>query len=69
MRTNSKKNDVLLEHFKVLCISYSTGRFEPLFPLLSEECVFESQWVLTPHISITTWVHFTVLTQADLSFL
>ena len=49
MRTNSKKNDVLLEHFKVLCISYSTGRFEPLFPLLSEECVFESQWVLTPH--------------------
>ena len=49
MRTNSKKNDVLLEHFKILCVSYSTGRFESLFPLLSEECVFESQWRLTPY--------------------
>ena len=49
MRTNSKKNDVLFEHLKVLCEGYSTGRFDSLFPLLAEDCVFESQWVLTPH--------------------
>lgn len=49
MRTNSKKNDVLFEHLKVLCEGYSTGRFDSLFPLLAEDCIFESQWVLTPH--------------------
>ena len=49
MRTDSKKNDILFEHLKVLCIGYSTGNFEGLFPLLSDDCVFESQWVLTPN--------------------
>lgn len=49
MRTDSRKNDVLLEYFKVLGNGYSTGDFNSLFPFLSEECVFESQWVLTPN--------------------
>ncbi len=49
MRTDSSKNDVLKKYLRVLCKCYSVGRFERLFPLLSEECVFESQWVLTPN--------------------
>lgn len=49
MSTDSSKNDVLKKYLEVLCKCYSVGRFEGLFSLLSEECVFESQWVLTPN--------------------
>lgn len=49
MHTDSSKNDVLYKHLNVLCTCYSTGEFEPLFPLLAENCVCESQWVLKPH--------------------
>ena len=49
MRTDSSKNAILFKYLKVLCESYSTGRFESLFPHLADECVFESQWVLTPN--------------------
>ena len=49
MRTDSRKNEILFKYLKILCESYSTGRFESLFPHLSDECVFESQWVLTPN--------------------
>lgn len=49
MRTDSSKNEILFKYLKILCESYSTGRFESLFPHLSDECVFESQWVLTPN--------------------
>ena len=49
MRTDSSKNEILFERLKVLCQCYSVGKFEALFPFLSEKCVFESQWVLTPN--------------------
>ncbi len=49
MRTDGSKNDILYKYLKVLCQCYSSGDFEPLFPLLAEDCVFESQWVLTPN--------------------
>ncbi len=49
MRTDSSKNEILFKYLKVLCESYSTGRFESLFPHLADECVIESQWVLTPN--------------------
>lgn len=50
MWTDSRKNDVLFERLKVLCNGYSTGKFDALFPYLSDDCVFESQWVLTPNV-------------------
>lgn len=49
MCADSNKNEILFERLKVLCQCYSTGRFHSLFPFLSEQCVFESQWVLTPN--------------------
>ena len=50
MRTNSSKNEILFERLKVLCNGYSTGKFNALFPFLSDNCVFESQWVLPPNV-------------------
>ena len=49
MRTDSSKNEILKGHLETLCKCYSTGRFDNLFPLLADDCVFESQWVLTPN--------------------
>lgn len=49
MRTDSNKNETLKGYLETLCKCYSTGRFENLFPLLADDCVFESQWVLTPN--------------------
>ena len=49
MRTDSSKNDILYLYLKVLSRCYSTGYFDELFPLLSEDAVMESQWVLQPN--------------------
>ena len=49
MRTDSSQNEVPDKCLKTLFQSYSTGTFEKLFPLLAENCVFESQWVLMPN--------------------
>ena len=50
MRTDSEKNEILRQYLETLCKCYSTGRFENLYPLLADDCVFESQWVLTPNV-------------------
>ncbi len=47
--TTIEKNEMLLRYLMVLRQCYSTGMFEPLFDLLSDDIVFESQWVLTPN--------------------
>ena len=47
-RTGASKNPVLFQHLSVLAKCYSTGRFDDLFPLLSEDCVFETQWRQVP---------------------
>lgn len=49
MRTDSQKKEILKGYLETLCKCYSSGRFENLFPLLADDCVFESQWVLTPN--------------------
>lgn len=58
MHTDSSKNDILFERLKVLCKGYSTGIFDLLFPFLSDDCVFESQWVLTPNVGRETVVDY-----------
>lgn len=40
--------ELLLKYLKLVGSCYATGDFEPLFPYLSEDCVWESQWRLTP---------------------
>ena len=45
MEENSRLYDVL----SVLRDGYTTGNFEGLFPFLAQDCVMESQWVLTPN--------------------
>lgn len=47
--TDSSKNDVLSKYLTVLGNCYSTGVFDELFPLLAEDAVMESQWVLEPN--------------------
>lgn len=42
------KNRMLLSHLQTLCDGYTTGDFEPLFFMLADDVVLESQWVLTP---------------------
>lgn len=44
----SQFNDILLKYCKVLGECYSTGDFTEIFPYLADDCVWESQWRLTP---------------------
>lgn len=40
--------ELLLKYLQILGSCYATGEFGPLFPYLSDDCVWESQWRLTP---------------------
>lgn len=46
--TDASKNDVLEKHLSALAEGYATGLFDELFPLLAEDCVFETQWRMEP---------------------
>ena len=40
--------ELALKYLTLIGSCYATGDFEPLFPYLSGDCVWESQWRLTP---------------------
>ena len=40
--------DMALKYLTLIGSCYASGDFEPLFPYLSSDCVWESQWRLTP---------------------
>jgi len=42
------KKDILYDYLTILGEAYKTGDYEELFPLLANDCVWESQWRLTP---------------------
>ena len=44
----SLDNELALKYLTLIGSCYATGDFEPLFPYLSSDCVWESQWRLTP---------------------
>lgn len=44
------KNEVLNKRLEVLCKCYSTGWFDDLFPLLADNCIMHSHWVMTPNV-------------------
>lgn len=44
----SVDKELALKYLTLIGSCYATGDFEPLFPYLSSDCVWESQWRLTP---------------------
>lgn len=44
----SVDKELALKYLTLIGSCYATGNFEPLFPYLSSDCVWESQWRLTP---------------------
>ena len=40
--------DLLYKYLQILGTGYATGNFESLYPYLADDCVWESQWRLTP---------------------
>lgn len=48
--TTAAKNPVLEKYLSILARCYSGGRFEELFPLLADDCVFETQWRVDPEV-------------------
>ena len=44
----SVDKNLLLEYLQIVGSCYATGDFEMLYPYLSDDCVWESQWRLTP---------------------
>ena len=56
MKQENKK--LYYEYLTILGKGYETGDFSELFPLLSEDCVFESQWVLYPNVGYEVIVDY-----------
>ena len=46
----SVDNELCVKYLSLIGSCYATGDFEPLFPYLSSDCVWESQWRLTPEV-------------------
>lgn len=49
MKTKLELATLIYKYLEIISDGYEKGDFEPLFPCLAEDCVFESQWVLTPN--------------------
>ena len=49
MKTKLELATLIYKYLEIISDGYEKGDFEPLFPYLAEDCVFESQWVLTPN--------------------
>jgi len=51
-------NTRLFVILRALSHGYETGDFERVFPYLAEDCILESQWVLTPNEGIDAVTHY-----------
>ena len=49
MKTKLELATLIYKYLEIISDGYEKGDFEPLFPYLAEDCVFESQWVLAPN--------------------
>lgn len=54
----SVDKDLLLKYLQIIGSCYATGDFEPLFPYLADDCVWESQWRLTPETGKETVINY-----------
>lgn len=50
MKTKLELATLTYKYLELILNGYEQGEFEPLFPYLAEDCVLESQWVMTPNI-------------------
>ena len=49
MKTKLEKDAILYTYLEAFEKGYCSGDFSSVFPYLDEDCVMESQWVLTPN--------------------
>ena len=49
MKTKLEKDTIMYTYLEAFEKGYSSGDFSEVFPYLAEDCVMESQWVLTPN--------------------
>ena len=49
MKTKLEKDAIVYQCLETFEEGYGSGDFSPVFPHLSEDCVMQSQWVLTPN--------------------
>ena len=49
MKTKLEKDTIMYTYLEAFEKGYSSGDFSDVFPCLAEDCVMESQWVLTPN--------------------
>ena len=49
MKTKLELATLTYKYLDLISDGYEKGNFAPLFPYLAEDCVLESQWVLTPN--------------------
>ena len=58
MKTKLEKDTIMYTYLEAFEKGYSSGDFSEVFPYLAEDCVMESQWVLTPNELVNTDMHF-----------
>lgn len=58
MKTKLELAALTYKYLELVAVGYETGNFESLFPYLAEDCVMESQWVLTPNVGYDTIVSY-----------
>ena len=49
MKTKLEKDAIMYTYLESFEHGYCSGDFSNVFPCLAEDCIMESQWVLTPH--------------------
>ena len=49
MKTKLELATVIYDYLNMISEGYENGDFTPLYPYLAEDCVLESQWVMTPN--------------------
>ncbi len=50
MKTKLEMATLAFEYLDLISYGYENGDFSSLFPCLAEDCVLESQWVMTPNV-------------------
>ena len=58
MKTKLELATLTYKYLDLIDDGYRKGEFEPLFPYLADDCVLESQWVMTPNVGYDAVVSY-----------
>lgn len=58
MKTKLELATLTYKYLDLIDDGYSKGEFEPLFQYLADDCVLESQWVMTPNVGYDAVVSY-----------